>query len=45
MCVLAVSVGYRHVIHTVGPRYNVRYQTAAESALFNCYRSVMQIVG
>lgn len=35
----------RHVIHTVGPRYNVRYQTAAESALFNCYRSVMQIVG
>ena len=34
----------RHVIHTVGPRYNVRYKTAAESALYNCYRSVMQIV-
>ena len=35
---------HRHVIHTVGPRYNVRYRTAAESALYNCYRSVMQIV-
>ena len=34
----------RHVIHTVGPRYNIRYKTAAESALYNCYRSVMQIV-
>lgn len=34
----------RHVIHTVGPRYNPRYKTAAESALYNCYRSVMQIV-
>ncbi len=35
---------HRHVIHTVGPRYNPRYRTAAESALYNCYRSVMQIV-
>lgn len=34
----------RHVIHTVGPRFNLRYKTAAESALYNCYRSVMQIV-
>jgi len=34
----------RHIIHTVGPRYNVRYKTAAESALYNCYRNVMQIV-
>lgn len=34
----------RHVIHTVGPRYNIRYKTAAESALYNCYRSVMTIV-
>lgn len=31
----------RFVIHTVGPRYNIKYITAAESALFNCYRSVL----
>ena len=40
----SLSPGCRHVIHTVGPRYNIRYKTAAESALYNCYRSVMQIV-
>ena len=34
----------RYVIHTVGPRYNIKYKTAAESALFSCYRSVMKIV-
>lgn len=34
----------RHIIHTVGPRYNIKYKTAAESALFNSYRSVLQIV-
>lgn len=34
----------RFVIHTVGPRYNIKYKTAAESALFSCYRSVMKIV-
>lgn len=43
-----ITKGYnlaaRYVIHTVGPRYNVRYQTAAESALYNCYRKVMQLV-
>jgi len=31
-----------HVIHTVGPRYNQKYKTAAENALHNCYRSVLQ---
>lgn len=31
----------RFVIHTVGPRYNIKYITAAESALFSCYRSVL----
>lgn len=35
---------YRYVIHTVGPRYNVKYKTAAESALFSAYRNVMRIV-
>jgi O-acetyl-ADP-ribose deacetylase (regulator of RNase III) len=29
---------YRHVIHTVGPRYSLKYQTAAENALHGCYR-------
>lgn len=33
----------RHVIHTVGPRFNVKYSTAAEGALFSCYRSVLQL--
>ncbi|XP_064404084.1 protein GDAP2 homolog [Halichondria panicea] len=40
----AYQLPARHVIHTVGPRYNPRYRTAAESALYNCYRSVMQIM-
>lgn len=43
-----ISKGYslpaRYVIHTVGPRYNIKYKTAAESALFSSYRSVMKIV-
>ncbi len=34
----------RHIIHTVGPRYNTKYKTAAESALYSCYRNVMEIV-
>ena len=40
-----ITSGYglpaRYVIHTVGPRYNLKYKSAAESALFNCYRSIM----
>lgn len=43
-----LSKGYnlpaRYVIHTVGPRYNIKYKTAAESALYSSYRSVMKIV-
>ena len=35
---------HRYVVHTVGPRYNAKYRTAAESALYNCYRNVLQIV-
>ncbi|XP_052807341.1 protein GDAP2 homolog [Mya arenaria] len=34
----------RYVIHTVGPRYNVKYVTAAEGALFCSYRNVLQLV-
>eukprot|EP01094_Clydonella_sp_ATCC50884_P028166 TRINITY_DN8368_c0_g1_i1.p1 TRINITY_DN8368_c0_g1~~TRINITY_DN8368_c0_g1_i1.p1 ORF type:complete len:509 (+),score=168.68 TRINITY_DN8368_c0_g1_i1:48-1529(+) len=33
----------RFVVHTVGPRYNVKYRTAAENALHNCYRSSLQV--
>ena len=27
----------KHIIHTVGPRYNEKYRTAAENALHGCY--------
>ncbi|XP_050394787.1 protein GDAP2 homolog [Patella vulgata] len=33
----------RFIIHTVGPRFNVKYLTAAESALFSCYRNTLQL--
>ena len=33
----------RHVIHTVGPRYNIKYITAAEGALYSSYRNVIQL--
>lgn len=38
------NLAARYVIFTVGPRYNVRYRTAAESALYSCYRNVLQLV-
>lgn len=34
---------YRHIVFTVGPRYNPKYQTAAENALHSSYRSCMQV--
>jgi O-acetyl-ADP-ribose deacetylase (regulator of RNase III) len=33
----AYNLPCKAIIHTVGPRYNVRYQTAAENALHHCY--------
>lgn len=33
----------RFVIHTVGPKYNDKYHTAAESALHSAYLKVMQL--
>ena len=39
LCVCVCSF----VIHTVGPRYNVKYKTAAENALHSCYRSCLQV--
>lgn len=37
----AYELPCRFIIHTVGPRYNIRYRTAAESALYNCYRNAL----
>lgn len=34
----------RHVIHTVGPKYNEKYKTAAENALHNCYRNCLRVL-
>ena len=28
----------RYIIHTAGPKYNSHYKTAAETALYSCYR-------
>eukprot|EP00466_Bigelowiella_natans_P009650 jgi/Bigna1/43726/e_gw1.83.15.1 len=43
-----VTKGYRlpapHVIHTVGPRFSVKYLTAAENALHSCYRRCLEQV-
>lgn len=30
----------RFIVHTVGPKYNIKYQSAAESTLHACYRWV-----
>lgn len=42
-----IALGYnllcRQVILTVGPRYNVKYVTAAEGALYSSYRNVLQL--
>lgn len=32
----------RFIVHTVGPKYNIKYQTAAENSLHTCYRNVLQ---
>ena len=39
---LAYGVCARHVIHTVGPRYNSKYTTAAVNALNKCYLNALQ---
>ena len=35
---------FRRVIHTVGPKYAVKYHTAAENALSHCYRSCLELL-
>ncbi|OVA12136.1 CRAL-TRIO domain [Macleaya cordata] len=32
------------VIHTVGPKYAIKYHTAAENALSHCYRSCLELL-
>ncbi len=34
----------RLMIHTVGPRYNAKYETAADNALHGCYRNCLRIL-
>lgn len=34
----AYGLPARFIIHTVGPVYNVKYQTAAQNTLHCCYR-------
>jgi O-acetyl-ADP-ribose deacetylase (regulator of RNase III) len=34
----------RNIIHTVGPRFSLKYQTAAENALHGCYRRTLEVL-
>nr|CAI5831968.1 unnamed protein product [Callosobruchus analis] len=36
------SLPARYIIHTAGPKYNIKYQSASENALHTCYRNVLQ---
>uniref|UniRef100_A0A2P2M6R2 Ganglioside induced differentiation associated protein n=1 Tax=Rhizophora mucronata TaxID=61149 RepID=A0A2P2M6R2_RHIMU len=40
----AYELPARRVIHTVGPKYAVKYHTAAENALSHCYRSCLELL-
>ncbi|XP_015965520.1 LOW QUALITY PROTEIN: uncharacterized protein LOC107489283 [Arachis duranensis] len=40
----AYNLPARKVIHTVGPKYAVKYHTAAENALSHCYRSCLEVL-
>lgn len=42
--IVGVLVNCRRVIHTVGPKYAVKYHTAAENALSHCYRSCLELL-
>ncbi|KNC46285.1 ganglioside-induced differentiation-associated protein 2 [Thecamonas trahens ATCC 50062] len=41
---LAGNLPCAYVLHTVAPRFNTKYRTAAENALHNCYRNCLQRV-
>ncbi|XP_066382433.1 uncharacterized protein, partial [Miscanthus floridulus] len=40
----AYDLPARKVIHTEGPKYAVKYHTAAENALSHCYRSCLELL-
>ncbi|KAK4777855.1 hypothetical protein SAY87_018042 [Trapa incisa] len=40
----AYDLPARRVMHTVGPKYAVKYHTAAENALSHCYRSCLELL-
>lgn len=40
----AYDLPARKVIHTVGPKYAVKYHTAAENALSHCYRACLELL-
>ncbi|XVF43190.1 hypothetical protein PTKIN_Ptkin02bG0020600 [Pterospermum kingtungense] len=40
----AYDLPARKVIHTVGPKYAIKYHTAAENALSHCYRSCLELL-
>nr|TKS02939.1 appr-1-p processing enzyme family protein [Populus alba] len=40
----AYDLPARRVIHTVGPKYAMKYHTAAENALSHCYRSCLELL-
>ncbi|GFZ10879.1 appr-1-p processing enzyme family protein [Actinidia rufa] len=40
----AYDLPARRVIHTVGPKYALKYHTAAENALSHCYRSCLELL-
>ncbi len=39
----AYALPATHIVHTVGPRYQARYASAAECALHWCYRSALHL--
>ncbi|KAL4569497.1 hypothetical protein LXL04_025136 [Taraxacum kok-saghyz] len=40
----AYDLPARRIIHTVGPKYAVKYHTAAENALSHCYRTCLELL-
>jgi O-acetyl-ADP-ribose deacetylase (regulator of RNase III) len=40
----AYDLPTRRVIHTVGPKYALKYHTAVENALSHCYRACLEVL-
>ena len=43
VCTKGFALPAKHILHTVGPRYNAKYETAAANALHNCYRNTLHL--